>query len=351
MNILNHKFNKKVFSFVLMLILFTSCRSFGIDEPNKSILNFPLSDGYLYLFLIDGQVVVTIDEIRDGKLESYAKEGNSEFTNFIFNDETENNCAHDKRINYHFDGQMLQNNRLQIWKWCIEGSKGVDYLLSYDWETNEVEKIIGPLPLGSNGASWNLQETKAIGYLDSGFADKTLYWIYPDKYEALDLEIIDGDKSWNLKDDFPKFDAAETGASGTTGRASWSPNGNQIAFFASPNAIGKTGFDRFGVEYYLYLMNPETLEYSVVANKIYDPTKLVWSPDSRYIAFLGQSGLLKQRGIWLYSTKTNTVSKISIGKYRNFIWRSETEIVAIQCEDTFVCNQVVQFDVSGLLDK
>lgn len=351
MKILTHKFNKNISLYILTIILLSACSQLGVDEPSKIALNFPPSDGYLDLFLIDGKVVVTIDEERDGKFESYSKEGALEFTQFVFNDVTENNCTPNKRITYHFDNQILQNNRLQVWKWCIEGSRGIDYLLSYDWETHQVKKIIGPLPLGSEGASWNPAQTKAIGYLDSKFADKTLYWIYLDKYEALDLEIKDGNNSWNLKDDFPTFNAAETGKSGTTGRASWSADGKQIAFFASPNAIGKIGFDRFGVEYYLYLMNPETLEYEVVAENIYSPFKLIWSPESKYIAFLAKSGFLKQEGIWLYSTKTNTISKVSIGNYRNILWRSETEIVAIECEDTFVCNQVVQFDISSLLEK
>lgn len=350
MNILTRKITKNIFSFILTLILFTACKSLSANELKKLTLNFPPSDKYDNLLLIDGDITVTIDEIQDEEMEAYAKEGDLEFTKIIFNNETENNCAQDKRITYHFDNNILKNNFLQVWQWCIEGSKGVDYLLSYDWETHQVEKIIGPLPLGTDGASWNPTQTKAVAYV-GGFATKTLYWIYPDKYEPLDLEIKDGERSWNMKDDFPKFEASETGASGATGRASWSPNGKQIAFFASPNAIGKTGFDRFGVEYYLYLMNPETLEYEVVAEDIYSPFKLMWSPDSNYIAFLGKSGFLKQEGIWLYSGKTNTISKVSIGNYRNILWRSETEIVTIECEDTFVCNQVVQFDISSLLER
>ena len=110
--------------------------------------------------------------------------------------------------------------------------------------------MAGPLPLGSSGVSWNPDQIKGIVYLDSGFATRTLYWLSKDgDFGPLDLVITDGYRSWNLKDDFPDFKADDTGKTGSTGEAAWSPDGKSIAFFASPDAIGKTGFQRFGVEY------------------------------------------------------------------------------------------------------
>lgn len=335
----------EVFLWFLIITLLSSCSGAKSTVNTPITLDFPKSQYYGALIKTNNDVMVLVDSDR-GDVQWYAKEGDKEFERFNFTEST--NCSSTRRYGAY---ETLPDGRLQIWEWCLTDKGGVDYLLAYDWDSGQLEKIVGPLPIGSSGASWNPQQTKAIGYLDSKFATKTLYWIYPNGFDPLDLEIRDGNLAWNLKDDFPKFEAADTGESGSTGRASWSPDGKQIAFFASPNAIGKTSFSRFGVEYYLYLLNPETLQYEVVADSIYSPFLLAWSPDSTYIVFIGKRGFLKQNGIWLYSTKTNTVSKISEGIYQGVVWRSDNSVVAIQCEDLQVCNQIVEYNVSSLLDN
>ncbi len=341
-----YNFVKNIFLSLLVISLFSSCKNSSLDGSNPITLNFPESQFYNALIITNDDLTVLVNGGENADLQWYAKENDKEFTRFTFTENTD--CFSTKR---YYSYETLPDGRLQIWKWCLTDKGGENYLLAYDWGSHQLEKIIGPLPLGSSGASWNPEQTQAIAYLDSKFATKTLYWINRNKFEPLDLEITDGEQSWNLQDDFPKFVASDTGESGTTGRASWSPNGKRIAFFASPNAIGNTGFNRFGVEHYLYLMNPETLEYEVVADNIYSPFLLVWSPDSTHIAFIGKRGFSKENGIWLYSTKTNTITNISKGIYQGIVWRSNTNVVAIQCEDLEVCNQIIEYDISNLLDN
>lgn len=335
----------RTFLFFLILALLSSCRGTDSAVNTATTLDFPETQYYNALIKTDNDVIVLVRNDR-GDVQWYAKEGNKEFTKFAFAENT--NCSSTKRYGAY---ETLPDGRLQVWKWCLTEKGGVDYLLAYDWETHQLEKIVGPLPLGSSGASWNPEQTKAIGYLDSGFATKTLYWIYPNKFEPLDLEIRDENRSWNLKDDFPKFIADDTGKTGTTGRASWSPDGKSIAFFASPNAIGKTSFDRFGVEHYLYLMNPETLQYEVVADSIFSPFLLSWSPDSTHIAFIGKYGFSKENGIWLYSVKTKLVTEISNGSFKSIVWRPNgNSLVAIECEDLDVCNKILEYDLTNILE-
>jgi hypothetical protein len=307
-------------------------------------LNFPDASSYNALITVNGKVVVLVEDERR-TLFAYGEENGKDLHYFSFAEDP--NCF---QTNY-YAYETLPNDRLQVWKHCGSGGNGTNtYLMNYDWETHQLEETLGPLPLGSSGASWNPEQTQAIAYLDSKFATRTLYWIYPDRFEPLDLEITDGDLSWNLSDDFLTFDASDKGASGTTGRADWSADGKQIAFFASPNAIGKTGFSRFDVEHFLYLLDPETLQYRAVIENIFSPFLLSWSPDSNHIAFIGRYGFWKEKGIWLYSVKNNTVINISEGIYTSIVWRSKTSVVAIRCEEISVCHQVVEFDLSNTIE-
>jgi len=334
---------------VVLTALMASCNLLA-EKPSNFIqsreLLFPNVNTYYALILKDEKLVALINGGSQSDLLSYAMENDSSPT--LFSLPSDPDCF---LTNYYGD-ESLPDGKLQILKLCGSGGNGTDtYLMAYDWETQRLEKLVGPLPLGTSGASWNPQGTKAIGYLDSGFASKTLFWVYPDGFEPLDLVIQDDGRSWNLQDDFPKFTADDTGKSGTTGRASWSPDEVAIAFFASPDAIGKTSFERFGVEHYLYLMNPETLQYEVVADKIFSPFLLSWSPDSNYIAFIGHYGFRKENGIWLYSIKTNSITEVSKGIFQDIVWRPDgNRLVAIGCEDLGVCNKILEYDLTTILE-
>lgn len=341
---------KTIILTMLMIGLVVSCQvvnKWSMQGTASKELDFPSADAYYKLTTNDKKVVALVNGGSQLDLLSYANEYDSTFTLFSLPDNP--SCF----LTKYYGDVRLPDGELQIVMLCGQGGNGTDtYLMKYNWESGRLEKLAGPLPLGTSGASWNQDQTKAIGYLDSGFASRTLFWIQPGGYDPLDLEIVDGNRSWNLKDDFPKFTEDDTGRTGTTGRAVWSPDGKTIAFFASPNAIGKTGFARFGVEYYLYLMNPETLQYEVVADNIFSPFVLAWSPDSTQIAFIGKHGFWKENGIWLYSVKPNTVTEISKGIFQDIVWRPDgnNSLIAIQCEDFDVCNKIMEYDLTNGLE-
>jgi len=343
-------FLRLAFALITVLTgLIASCNLL-IEKPANFVqsteLVFPNVNTYYALIIKDKTVVALINGGSQSDLLSYAMENDSSPT--LFSLPSDPDCF---LTNYYGD-DSLPDGRLQILKLCGSGGNGTDtYLMRYNWETKRLERLIGPLPLGTSGASWNPDQTKAIAYLDSKFASKTLFWIRKGGFDPLNLEIRDGNRSWNLQDDFPKFTADDTGKSGTTGRASWSPDGKSIAFFASPDAIGKTSFERFGVEHKLYLMNPETLQYEVVAESIFSPFLLAWSPDSNHIAFIGKYGFRKENGIWLYSIKTNSITEISKGIFQGIVWRPDgNSLVAIKCEDFDICNKILEYDLSNILE-
>ena len=332
----------------LISSLATSCTSFvgtSVNTIPTQELVFPEAKYYDALIRTNNEVTILVDGSNLGDLQSYAKEGEQNFMQFAFPDDPQ--CDPTKYEAY----ETLPDGRLQVWKSCLTGNGNLIYLMAYDWNTHQLEELAGPLPLGSSGASWNSEQTKAIAYLAGGFATNTLYWISKDDFSPLDLVIGDKSRSWNLHDDFPDFKADNTGKTGTTGRVAWSPDGKSIAFFASPEAIGKTGSERFNVEFNLYLMNPDTLQYQVLTQNIYSPFILQWSPDSTLIAFIGKYGFGKEEGIWLYSLSTNAVRNISKGKFQSIVWTSDSKnLVAIRCEDTDECAQIYQYDLTSILE-
>ena len=337
---------KKIIFLLVAGILFTTgcnlIETFVI--PSKKLI-FPEDKYYDALVRTNGDVTVLVDSGSLSDLQSYAKEGDQNFMKFAFPDDPQ--CDPAKYESY----EVLPDGRLQVWKSCLTKNGNLTYLMAYDWKTGQLAELAGPLPLGSSGASWNPDQTKAIAYLDGGFATRTLYWISKDSFSPLDLISGDEFHSWNLQDDFPDFRADDTGKTGTTGRAAWSPDGKSIAFFAAPDAIGKTGFQRFGVEHNLYLLDPLKLLPVIAASNIYSPFVLAWSPNSTYIAFIGKYGFQKENGLWLLSLQNESIIEISKGIFQSIVWRSsENNLLAIKCENLDVCNEIIEFDLTGVLN-
>jgi len=332
----------------LLTGLISSC-SLLANSPADSIpareLVFPKAENYdALVYDTNDGLTIFVDGGDMGDLQSYARENDQELTKFRFPKDPF--CGSVK----YFSGDVSADGQLEIWEWCLTTAGGVQYIRTYDWNTKQLERVAGPLPLGSSGVSWNPDQTQGIVYLDSGFATRTLYWLSNDGFNPLDLVITDGSRSWNLKDDFPDFKADDTGKTGSTGRAAWSPDGKSIAFFASPHAVGKTGFQRFGVEYYLYLMDPETLGLSVVAENIYSPFLIQWSPDSTHIAFIGKYGFWKENGLWLYSLKDQSIISIAKGQFQGLAWTSNKSLAAIHCEDIGMCAEVFEYDLTSAIE-
>ncbi|MFT3893990.1 MAG: hypothetical protein QM730_20365 [Anaerolineales bacterium] len=338
--------NAPLFTWLLLIVIATtSCSLFSSKSappiPLKELI-FPKTEKYYVLVNTKDGLTVFLDGSDQGDLQSYARENDQEFTKIHFPKDPY--CGFVK----YYPGDVLADGRLEIWEWCLTSKGGVQYIRIYDWNTQQLDRLAGPLPLGSSDVSWNLDQTKGIVYLDSGFATRTLYWLSQDGFSPLDLVITDGSRSWNLKDDFPDFKADDTGKTGSTGRAAWSPDGKVIAFFASPNAVGKTDFQRFGVEYYLYLMDPETLALSVVEEKIFSPFLIQWSPDSTQIAFIGKYGSRKEDGLWLYSLKEKSITRIANGIFQGLAWTSNKTIAAIYCQDIGKCAQILEYDLANV---
>lgn len=355
----NRAFLTDAFNIKLLVLLTTmiglvvACNALpGLQEVESvsyKILSFPSAD-YSSILWIDQEMIAWTNTETADNVRSYAKAGDQNLHRIVFPDDP--NCGFSTDYNIY---ETLPDGHLQLWKKCRIGTtalptKTLTYLMSYNWQTGKIQELAGPLPLGSSQVSWNPDQTKGIVFLDSKFSSQTLYWIWKGGFGPLDLVITDQDRSWNLKNFFPDFPDSETVRSGNTGRAVWAPDGNSIAFFASPEAIGKTGSDRFYVEYNLYLMSADQLEPKAVLNNIYFPFIIKWSPDSKYVAFIGQYGSFKQDGLWLYSIESDSILNIAKGKFQDILWNPDNKgLIAIRCDDNHYCSQIEEYDLSNIV--
>lgn len=329
------------FSLCILVVGLYAYSYFQNDIKSK-ILDFPLSSTGTYDSIIInkyGEVVVLVKEKVDGKW-LFAKENSEVFGNISLPLEPREICSRTVFEMY----ETMPSGFLQIEKTCLKLEGSINSLLSYDLETGELHELVTNIPSGGITASWRPDQKMAVGSFYDGFASSTLFWLWKGGYEPMDLIISEGDYSWNLKDDFPNFEGSNVATTGNAERATWSPDGNLIAFWGSPEAIGVTGFDRLEVNYHLYLMDSVALKPYSVQTGIHYPHIMKWSPDSHYIAFIG---FLKQKGLWLYSLDTNSISLISKGDFRTLVWKGNGNIVALRCADVLICNQVEEFDIAN----
>jgi hypothetical protein len=149
--------------FALVVGLIISCGSLD-GKPVELVpvqeLNFPKAEHYDALIRTNNDLIVLLDGGNLGDLQSYAKEGDQDFTQFTLPDDSQ--CAPSKYYAY----EALSDGRLQVWKWCLTGNGGVNYLMTLREGFTKLEELLNH-PLDHQGVNPDL--TKAIGYLDGGF--------------------------------------------------------------------------------------------------------------------------------------------------------------------------------------
>lgn len=344
-----NKFPEQLLLILISLIMATlaACGSFTQSNSTNTgtgkLLQFPNAE-YYSIVEVDEDVIAFSRDSEYRNSLWYAKEGDKSLRKLTIPEDPR--CG--LYTNYHVDS-TFSNGDLQLWESCFNKVGGtLTYIWSYDWRTGRMREIAGPLPLGTKQVSWNPDGTRGVAFLYSGLARSTLFWVWKGGFGSLDLVVSDGNRSWNLKNFFPDFphDDDLTRKTGEAGPGDWAPNGETIAFFASPDAIGKTGFSRFDAKYGLYLMDIEQLQVRRILDNIYSPSSTIkWSPDSTYIAFIGGYGKSKKDGIWLYSIKSNLVTEVAQGIFTDLLWLPDGKsLIAIQCDDINNCI-ILKFDL------
>jgi WD40 repeat protein len=261
---------------------------------------------------------------------------------------------------YYAHPSILPDGRLGLINGCI--SRGDPpglkrrYLIAYDFQTKETQLLVKePLPnYLSNAFTWNPDMTAGLVQIYDGL-NGTIYWISPEKVEPVDFAISDGKRSFLPGKDFPRF--SEGPEQGIVFSPAWSTDGKTIAFFVTLDAMGRRDSSRSEGEYKIFFMDPLEQKPGPVVGKIHDPSELIWSPDSKWLAFIGTYGILKTHGIWMYSVETGKIYRVASGEFSQIAWSpAGNKIAAAICEPdhpNLLCNryEIWEYDVSSILKR
>jgi hypothetical protein len=255
---------------------------------------------------------------------------------------------------------LLPDGRLGLINGCV--SRGDPpglkrhYMVAYNFKTKETNLLVNePLPnYLSNGFTWNPEMTKGLQQIYGGL-EGTIYWMSPEDVAPVDFSISDGKRSFSPAKDFPHFSGNDE--QGIVFSPAWSPDGKTVALLVTLDAIGRSGFSRSEGEYKIFFMDPIEQKPYPVMDEIYDPFRLTWSSDSKWLAFIGDYGLMRSHGIWLYSVESGKTYLIASGNFSRIAWAPDgTKIAATVCEPNhpeLLCNlyEIWEYDVSGITQK
>jgi hypothetical protein len=305
------------------------------------------------LWLPDGMQLIWVHVAEDPDAVWYITADNQDLRKL--NLEADARC---RRVDFRAPS-VLPDGRLGLIKRCY--SRWPDrptplgdesYLIAYDWTTGAVEQVVaGPLPNSdlSSQYTWNPQMTRGVQEFSS--LDGTLFWISPAGTEPMTVTVSDGRRSWSLDENYVAIrDRLEPKDTGVARAPAWSPDGTQIAFLSTLDSIGRGGIHRTSGAWGLYLMDPVELQPRRLLDGIYDPTVMRWAPDGQWLAFLGQAGRSRQRGLWLFSPTLNQLRLVAAGRVTGLAWSPDSgAIAAALCADQFCQEREIwQYDVSAI---
>lgn len=341
---------------VIFCVSISCVQTVNVNSPGVK-MNYPLA-AYSGLAWISESKLAAFPADEDGGVTSYYLENDKtlyslDLPPFV----AELDCKGPDDINYAFPSQ-LPDGRLGLMNGCksrsIKPDQKRQYMVAYDFQSKETQLLVSePLPnYLSNGYTWNPEMTLGLQQI-YGTLNGTIYWMSSDEIAPVDFSISDGTRSFLPAKDFPNF-LSDSETQGIVFSPTWSPDGKTIAFFVTLDAIGRRGWSRYDGEYKIFFMDPIEQKPRPVVGEIYRPARLSWSPNSKWLAFIGDYGIFRTRGIWLYSIESGQIYPVISGDFSRMVWSPDgSKIAATICEPDhpdLLCDryEIWEYDVSSI---
>jgi WD40 repeat protein len=215
---------------------------------------------------------------------------------------------------------------------------GTSAYYAYDVDSREAERLASLGPAGTRrrfgtvleqdwnptAVTWNPELSEAIVSVDAICA--TLGHLSTDGIGPLrgplgDVVLRDDGVSWNLAEPLMENPDESCSSSGRASAPAWSPDGETVAFLASPAAVGVEGPERLHKPSNLYVMAPGEWSPRRELGAINDDagSSLSWSPDGKWLLMTAGLGD-HEYGLWIYSPDENVLHLISESSVRSAAW-------------------------------
>ena len=219
----------------------------------------------------------------------------------------------------------LADGRLAALERCTVNDNAELSIVAFDIDSLERQEL-SALGYAPAWFAWN--PTLDRGLFESGSElCQSLAWMTRDGMEPAEITVRDGDREFRLDEAFEPEGECDGGRANWP---AWSPDGEEVAFMASPQSVGFTGMRRLDVPWNLYVVGVGESEARRIGDfEVRYPRGLTWSPDGAWLAFSGEvSG--QGEGTWLFERETERVTNVSNRAMDWLAWSSDgVELVAI----------------------
>ena len=203
--------------------------------------------------------------------------------------------------------------------------------------------------VGASGVAsfdWDPRSNRGLISIGSGIC-QGIEWIDEHGLRPIDLVISDGDRRFNLADEFTRPDTY-CSQTGRTDNPALSWTDGRVAFFASPASAGVGGQARLDARSNLYIADPELRTATLSVRSIGAQGGLGWSPDGRWLAFTGEVGDLGAGG-WLFDVTSSRLMRFSSMRLDNMAWSPDGSRIAAMDAPGPGDLRIHVFDVKALL--
>jgi hypothetical protein len=155
-------------------------------------------------------------------------------------------------------------------------------------------------------------------------------WFDRDGRVPTTVFVGEGAQRFRVDEVFDRSHPENCDGTGRAGGPTWSANGGQLAFLASPESVGVEGDDRLGRPWGLYVANRDGTEAREIVGDLSEPAGVRWSHDGQWLAYVIASGS-SDRTLWITNPDGSVKRRLYTGSIHDFDWApSSQEIVVLE---------------------